>query len=175
MIAGDLAPRIIQTTQTAAAALGVRCGIIPAAMTSPCPCREAAFEKLVAISGRAASSNPWAAWLNTRSTSLRPSRCASRARSIMKRNSIDEMIVSLEGTGYLRPPTRSERTAIKAPRNLPAELRCSRHVHAKNDKYLTGPKGPASAVCIGKKREKHGAGDEIRTHDPNLGKVVLYP
>ena len=24
-------------------------------------------------------------------------------------------------------------------------------------------------------REKTGAGDEIRTHDPNLGKVVLYP
>ena len=23
--------------------------------------------------------------------------------------------------------------------------------------------------------EKIGAGDEIRTHDPNLGKVVLYP
>ncbi len=23
--------------------------------------------------------------------------------------------------------------------------------------------------------EKSGAGDEIRTHDPNLGKVVLYP
>ena len=23
--------------------------------------------------------------------------------------------------------------------------------------------------------EKTGAGDEIRTHDPNLGKVVLYP
>ena len=22
---------------------------------------------------------------------------------------------------------------------------------------------------------KYGAGDEIRTHDPNLGKVVLYP
>ncbi len=22
---------------------------------------------------------------------------------------------------------------------------------------------------------KNGAGDEIRTHDPNLGKVVLYP
>ncbi len=22
---------------------------------------------------------------------------------------------------------------------------------------------------------KTGAGDEIRTHDPNLGKVVLYP
>ncbi len=22
---------------------------------------------------------------------------------------------------------------------------------------------------------KIGAGDEIRTHDPNLGKVVLYP
>jgi hypothetical protein len=21
----------------------------------------------------------------------------------------------------------------------------------------------------------HGAGDEIRTHDPNLGKVMLYP
>ncbi len=21
----------------------------------------------------------------------------------------------------------------------------------------------------------YGAGDEIRTHDPNLGKVVLYP
>ena len=24
-------------------------------------------------------------------------------------------------------------------------------------------------------RDKTGAGDEIRTHDPNLGKVVLYP
>ena len=23
--------------------------------------------------------------------------------------------------------------------------------------------------------ENHGAGDGIRTHDPNLGKVVLYP
>ena len=23
--------------------------------------------------------------------------------------------------------------------------------------------------------KKFGAGDEIRTHDPNLGKVVLYP
>jgi hypothetical protein len=23
--------------------------------------------------------------------------------------------------------------------------------------------------------EKIGAGDEIRTHDPNLGKVMLYP
>ena len=23
--------------------------------------------------------------------------------------------------------------------------------------------------------DKTGAGDEIRTHDPNLGKVVLYP
>ena len=22
---------------------------------------------------------------------------------------------------------------------------------------------------------RNGAGDEIRTHDPNLGKVVLYP
>ena len=26
-------------------------------------------------------------------------------------------------------------------------------------------------ICLG----KIGAGDEIRTHDPNLGKVVLYP
>lgn len=24
-------------------------------------------------------------------------------------------------------------------------------------------------------KEKDGAGDEIRTHDPNLGKVMLYP
>lgn len=23
--------------------------------------------------------------------------------------------------------------------------------------------------------EEFGAGDEIRTHDPNLGKVMLYP
>ncbi len=27
----------------------------------------------------------------------------------------------------------------------------------------------------GKKMIVTGAGDEIRTHDPNLGKVVLYP
>ena len=26
-----------------------------------------------------------------------------------------------------------------------------------------------------KYRDLFGAGDEIRTHDPNLGKVVLYP
>lgn len=24
-------------------------------------------------------------------------------------------------------------------------------------------------------KQKNGAGDGIRTHDPNLGKVVLYP
>ena len=40
--------------------------------------------------------------------------------------------------------------------------------------YLCGPEGeedqkpPQAIVGV-------GAGDEIRTHDPNLGKVVLYP
>jgi hypothetical protein len=32
-----------------------------------------------------------------------------------------------------------------------------------------------SPVADCKNRTNHGAGDEIRTHDPNLGKVVLYP
>ncbi len=31
---------------------------------------------------------------------------------------------------------------------------------------------PRRRACLCK---KIGAGDEIRTHDPNLGKVVLYP
>ncbi len=37
---------------------------------------------------------------------------------------------------------------------------------------LLGHNKPASP---GKAAVKNGAGDEIRTHDPNLGKVVLYP
>ncbi len=30
-------------------------------------------------------------------------------------------------------------------------------------------------ICWTRNHEKTGAGDGIRTHDPNLGKVVLYP
>gem|GEM_PF-3528428 len=32
-----------------------------------------------------------------------------------------------------------------------------------------------SPAYLSKFKEKIGAGDGIRTHDPNLGKVVLYP
>ena len=35
------------------------------------------------------------------------------------------------------------------------------------------PKAAFVSSCCG--RERIGAGDEIRTHDPNLGKVMLYP
>lgn len=38
------------------------------------------------------------------------------------------------------------------------------------------PSGPRlSSMCPGRTHGKSGAGDGIRTHDPNLGKVVLYP
>ncbi len=30
-------------------------------------------------------------------------------------------------------------------------------------------------LCLVAFGRKTGAGDEIRTHDPNLGKVMLYP
>ena len=39
---------------------------------------------------------------------------------------------------------------------------------------MGGAKTPAMRAMLAF-REKIGAGDGIRTHDPNLGKVVLYP
>ena len=35
--------------------------------------------------------------------------------------------------------------------------------------------GPCQSDVICLESLDFGAGDEIRTHDPNLGKVVLYP
>jgi hypothetical protein len=35
--------------------------------------------------------------------------------------------------------------------------------------------GPKAAFCFLPFGRFFGAGDEIRTHDPNLGKVMLYP
>jgi len=49
-----------------------------------------------------------------------------------------------------------------------------------NDRVMTGGIPEAIAVKAALRNdlnfcEKFGAGDGIRTHDPNLGKVVLYP
>lgn len=84
LIAGDRAPRIIKTTQTAAAALGVRCGIILDAITSPCPCREAAFEMSGAMWFRPARSTISAARANALERRNCPRFRANNARSTRK-------------------------------------------------------------------------------------------
>ena len=41
--------------------------------------------------------------------------------------------------------------------------------------WLCRLKRKAAETAAFMHRADDGAGDEIRTHDPNLGKVVLYP
>ena len=49
----------------------------------------------------------------------------------------------------------------------------STYVVPKPRKYVRRSRGCAYNILI--LLNNFGAGDEIRTHDPNLGKVVLYP
>ena len=70
----------------------------------------------------------------------------------------------------MSPPPHDprERTTARAPALpicFPAALRRRRKQNA-------GPSAGAKVLFF---QNISGAGDEIRTHDPNLGKVVLYP
>ena len=57
---------------------------------------------------------------------------------------------------------------------LRAILRSRRQLDIK-DTAETGSRGNSRAMDRSRSLEHFGAGDGIRTHDPNLGKVVLYP
>ena len=52
----------------------------------------------------------------------------------------------------------------------------SRHVFSvSSDPLLAGATGPRGSRMKRSKALRFGAGEGIRTLDPNLGKVVLYP
>ncbi len=51
----------------------------------------------------------------------------------------------------------------------------SGHERHLNPQSKTTKGRPEATLSLFFPEEEIGAGDEIRTHDPNLGKVMLYP
>ena len=72
------------------------------------------------------------------------------------------------------------RRALRTRRAAPIGRRLRRNrayaVHSETSTGAQDGESPARGPGLYRsKTERYGAGDEIRTHDPNLGKVVLYP
>jgi len=68
-----------------------------------------------------------------------------------------------------RPPVNSTSHMIKFIKDVDL---CNLHIKTANNRENDLAENLASPCHI---KENFGAGDEIRTHDPNLGKVMLYP